>query len=480
MKRVFKNTFKIAFIIAVVFLVFLSVISGVGGNAYAAFAESSYSNVLDDLRKDSEFRVDDFPAYDDDYRIYVINIAEGEKGNLYVYTYQPCQLSRPLSATHLNMSLTDSVNDTEIYGLTKLNETGVFVKYRVQGVTVASNKSLRYYNISSIYREYINGIDDIPSSNDNIINEKAFPVAKLYYVMTQQDGSVVYSLDATYVVQIINPVSSYLTIENSDSGYNSGLGPFANNYRKWQYTDLHYVAFSTDWDIDRLISATVYYSYCSGQLYDYDWTPWVDVKDGVEYGDAYETTVDLNYTESFDITHKDTWSIFTLSKHTYSWDKIYSVDDFYSTVCANSDYDKNGLKTVYETVSGREWVLMFAETERKEEKEDGAFGFIYYDTYFTKVDKVSVLRLEFETDGVVYNLGAVSDTVSNITYPSPNAPDNGDRLGFWEYIWYCIKALLNGTASNWEIFVAVATFVICGVLAALLASAVSAIVSVFK
>ena len=75
--------------------------------------------------------------------------------------------------------------------------------------------------------------------------------------MTQQDGTIVYNLDPTYVVQIIDPVSSYITVENSSMSGNVSLW---GSYRKYRYTDMHYVAFSTDWDIDRLVSATVHYT----------------------------------------------------------------------------------------------------------------------------------------------------------------------------------------------------------------------------
>ena len=469
---------KIKYILAAAAVILLAAITALSSGAqFARAAASSYSDVLDDLRKDSSFNVDDFPALDDDYRIYLIQIAEGEKGDLFVYTYQPCQLSRPLTATHLNMSLTDNVNDTELYGLTLLNETGVFVKYRVQGVTVRSNTSLRYYNISSIYRNYIEGIDDKPNSNNNV-SEKAFPVGKLFYVMTQQNGSIAYNLDPKFVVQIINPVSSYITVENSDTGINTGLGLW-NNYRKWQYTDLHYVAFSTDWDIDRLISATVHYSYCSGVVEDYDWL-WWNVKDSVKYGEPDETTVNLECTESYDVTHKNLWSVFTLGKHTYTWDKIYSVNDFCADVGKNTSYDEGTLNAVRDTVAGREWVLMFSATERKVEK-DSSLGFIYYDTYFTKVDEVTVLRLEFESDGIVYNLGAVSDKVSNSTYPEPtdtNNPDDGEQ-GFFEYLWHCIKAFFTGTATVKETVIAVAALLVGLVLVCVLGYIITALISIF-
>lgn len=422
MKRTNKLIYALAAVIVAIMLI-TSIIAG-GGADYVRAATSAYSNVLDDLRKDANFNVNDFPAHADDYRLYVIQIGEGANGDLFLYTYQPCQSSLPLTATHINMSLTDSVNDTELYDLELINATGVFAKYRVKGVTVRSNTVLRYYNISSIYRAWIEGIDD-PPDTDNTINEKAFPVGKLFYVMTQQDGTIVYNLDPTYVVQIIDPVSSYITVENSSMSGNVSLW---GSYRKYRYTDMHYVAFSTDWDIDRLVSATVHYFYCPGEFTDNDFL-WWDINSWTKYGDPVETNAELECTESYDVEYKNLWTVFTLSKHNYTWDKIYSVDDFCKDVAANTKYDDITLNAVQDKVSGREWVLLFNTTERREERENNA-GFIYRKTYFTKVENVRVLRLEFESDGIFYNLGAVSDAVSS---PYPEEPDEKDPT-FWEWL----------------------------------------------
>ena len=188
------------------------------------------------------------------------------------------------------------------------------------------------------------------------------------------------------------------------------------------------VAFSTDWDIDRLVSATVHYSYCPGEFTDNDFL-WWDINSWTKYGDPVETNAELECTESYDVEYKNLWTVFTLSKHNYTWDKIYSVDDFCKDVAANTKYDDITLNAVQDKVSGREWVLLFNTTERREERENNA-GFIYRKTYFTKVENVRVLRLEFESDGIFYNLGAVSDAVSS---PYPEEPDEKDPT-FWEWL----------------------------------------------
>ena len=74
------------------------------------YAETaSYTDVLDDLRKDENFSPALYPEVADDYSLQVIQIAESQDRELFVYVYQPCQIVYPLVATDINMSLSDKV-----------------------------------------------------------------------------------------------------------------------------------------------------------------------------------------------------------------------------------------------------------------------------------------------------------------------------------------------------------------------------------
>ena len=48
-----------------------------------------YTNVMEDLEKDNSFKLEDYPAVEDDYSLQVIQIAESVNGELFVYVYQP-------------------------------------------------------------------------------------------------------------------------------------------------------------------------------------------------------------------------------------------------------------------------------------------------------------------------------------------------------------------------------------------------------
>ena len=88
-----KNERKI-YIWVVILLVLLAVILPVWANSQARIAyaaEATYSNVLDDLEKDSTFNAEDYPAIDDgsaeSKTLKLIQIAESTSKELFLYIY---------------------------------------------------------------------------------------------------------------------------------------------------------------------------------------------------------------------------------------------------------------------------------------------------------------------------------------------------------------------------------------------------------
>ena len=143
-----------------VMIVCLLVALSAGGRCIpSAFADTGeYTSAITDLQKSENFNAADYPSKANDYSIQVIQIAESTRGELFVYTYQPCQEATKITATKINMSLSDSPDGTKFYALTLLKSDGVFCKYKVDLFAV-SGTSTRYYNITSIYRKFISGID---------------------------------------------------------------------------------------------------------------------------------------------------------------------------------------------------------------------------------------------------------------------------------------------------------------------------------
>ena len=110
----------------------------------------------------------------------MIQIAESEDKELFIYTYQPCARMNVLTATKVNMAAAKKVDSMKMYDLTLLSSEGVFCKYKVNDFTVL-DKDVRYYNISSIYRNYIEGIDtDAVADSDNNVVGKSFAVGQVW------------------------------------------------------------------------------------------------------------------------------------------------------------------------------------------------------------------------------------------------------------------------------------------------------------
>ena len=419
-----QNTYlQIAFAICAVIVFFIFLLPGFG--AVNVRAETSAgtvydnSSVLKDLQKSSDFNLADYPEQANDYSIYVIQVAESEKGLLYLYTYQPCQNKTPLIATQINMSLAESVTGTQLYDLQQVSTNGVFAKYLVKGVTV-NNDPIRYYNITSIYRDWDEKLDG-KSENNNTKNGKAFAVRNVYYVVTE-NGQLHYYRKPTYVINILNPYVDFLTYSNNAPGILPSV-PTLYGSNTLDMFDAHYIAFSTDWDIDKLLSADVSYYYKSataevGKLFGF-----VDVSPSAEYGEEHSQTVTLNYDDVFSF---EGYGHYVFRKNKYSWNRIQSVAEFISTEEYLTDETKTNLQ-------GKQWVLRFTETERTQTQTDWVGGaYTNYRVDWTVVDRVTILRLEFETDGVIYNLGAVSDIVSG-----DSLPGNQDVVApktFWTWL----------------------------------------------
>ena len=427
----------------IVFIILLMlVIAVIGGRGInSAFADTSnYSDVLSDLREDNSFDISAYPDAPRDYSIRVIQIAESTTGELFLYTYQPCQNVRKLIATEINMSLTDKMggkldNGEELspadrpksYKLELLNSDSVFCKYKVKDFNV-SRDNIRYYNIASIYRDYIDGIDK-QTGNDNTINSVSFKVGKLYVAITD-NGTVKYYCTERDVITVTD---KYL-----------GFMRYTEGYWLWRDAcDSHYVAFSTDWEIDYLYEAELTYFSRSVR---HTKTDYFTEKDEYKYGDNTEQPPVI--LSEFDTGHTTVTGIGGI-KHT--WSRIQSVSQFKETEELTDE--------VLNELKGKQWVLRFADTDYSRYLERDPFGtsVIGYTDYYTEVSNVTILRLKFEKNGEVYNLGVVDNRQTGGDKPSNSKDDKG---GFWAYIWNCLVKLFTGKASVWETVVAVLTLVV--------------------
>lgn len=144
-------------------LVFLAVINTIffteGQKSFEVKAEGIiYTNVLEDLRKDTSFDPGNYPAKADDYSLKIIQLAETVNKELFVYVYQPSGSKVKASSVNLSTEANDKISYRN-YKLTLTSESGTLFKYKVQNFSVKS-ESARYYAISSVYRPFDENIDD--------------------------------------------------------------------------------------------------------------------------------------------------------------------------------------------------------------------------------------------------------------------------------------------------------------------------------
>lgn len=432
-------------IFVIVAMLFVNIFSSLLGMTTIAFAEETvYSDVMEDLQRDETFSIDDYPADSYNNSLQVIQIAESADKELFIYVYQPSGQEGDLRATSINIS-TDNLptnDDDELsfmnYSLEYLNSYYTLFKYKVQNFEV-SDAETRYYNISSIYRAWDENLDD-PTGNDNTISEKAFAVGK-FYTLETIDGETVYSCTSQETVEITDKYVGSIRYTNGFVFHVDAC-------------DSHYVAFSTDRRIEKLLEADVTYLSQSFELKGSIGGGMImsianetSSDDKYEYGEVEENYVTLRYDEFVEV--REGW----LVKKEYSWNRIQSIDEFVTNL------DEEGIElteTTLDNLESMQWVLRFAETDYNYSLSVGTPTPTQSESG-TIVTDVTILRLKFEVDGKVYNLGVIDDKTS-----SDNIPDNDwEGQGNW-FVW-----LIEQIANWFNSLALILKILVCVVLALL-------------
>lgn len=387
-----KIVLSIVLIVAILFLISF----GPAKIAYAADNVSG-SDVLQDLHTDESFDESNYPSDYNDYSLKLIQIAETTEKELVVYVYQPSGIKKDYKATSINISTT--IND-EIsyhnYKLSFLNSSGVFYKYRVDEFIV-KDEPVRYYAISSIYRAFDDTVDE-QASGGNQITEVDFEVARQYCFGSVNGNSYVNCVDLETIVV----TSKFVGFVRYPNGFKFCVSS----------CDSHFVAFDTDKPIDKLLEADVYYT-----TQQYVWQSALGTGAQEYFKDKSDEYAYLKYTDKVEHTGDG------LFAGTYKWDRIQSVDAFVASVDFEKEVYSGAIIDVKiaskitdeakQELQSKKWVLRFAETPY--ELSGGVSGTTTERS--TIVGDVTILRLKFETDGVVYNLGVIDNKQSGSRDP---------------------------------------------------------------
>ena len=368
--------------------------------------EVTYSNVLDDLKKDNNFNPADYPDVPDDYSLQVIQIAEGENGELFLYVYQPIFPYRNDKASYINIAFQDQRDpDVDLkynrYSLTFLNSNGALCKYLINDCTVV-NETVRYYSVAAIYRPYIEGVDKSSEAIDFKQHVK-YEVGKLWI-------SCFYNNELSYGCFDIDTVDVEITA-SGDVYYKDGLqGLYLSACNS------HYFAFKVgNYSITDIFDADITYD-----LIPYSHTVLSDPK----IDDSRETISKDSETiyKSQEVTFEPTG----LFGKKATWKRIQTVTEFLTDAKAqNKEFDSVEL----EGINAAQFVFRVAETDyfTTPDYVNGNHLYRYY-----RLANSGVLRLHFATESGVYNLGAVSDLVGTDGMSDTKDDPSADLKEWWE------------------------------------------------
>ena len=383
LKRVLKKVISFA-------LILITLSGGVIASALTVSAVSiesgdkQYSNVLDDLKRDSTFDTSKYSDNENDNSVKLIQIAESTDNHLFLYVYQPCDAKIDLKCTkvsiHVGYSINGSDLDPEIFDLKLVSTEGVFDKYLVEGFE-SPDEPFRYYNVVALYREYNHAVDgDSISGSDT--NEKSFSVGQQWCVYTL-NGHLVYEMNTFETIQLDCKFSG-----NVELGTGVTLGGLLGSF---EFNDLWFYAFdSDDYIIEKVFEAKMTY-----KQRDMWWSTGSDPN----YNDWSDPLYsELDYREI--IEHEAPG----LYGKKYSFNQIISTDEFIKQ-CV--DQEINLPEDVLDELDKSRFVFCFALTEKK------VLGGGYTTQIFKKdIGYTGVLQIKFQDiTGNIYDLGAVTDLI---------------------------------------------------------------------
>ena len=252
-------------------------------------------------------------------------------------------------------------------------------------------------------------------------------MGKIFKVETI-DGNISYDERKINTIEILNPFAGYLEFLDHQS-----LTQWF--FEVYPLTHAHFIAFDTDFPIDKLKEADIFYT---TQSYTFQ-----DLGNKWTYGEKSELQYKpLTSEDEFDVNVSDGW--FSAK---FTWDKIQSSKEFKNNYTLSSEAQKELDKT--------KWVLVFLTTPFTRSEKGSLSGHIIEEKG-TRVSDVTILRLKFVTAGKTYNLGAVSDKVTESDRPSGGAKD----LGWLDLLCKWLEQVTGVPAWVWKIIICALPFVI--------------------
>ena len=398
--------------IALVLIVFVSTLFTAFFPATPAKADEytvTYSNVLDDLKADSNFDETAYPAYT--YKdaqsngiklLDVISIGENQSGELFLYVYNPTKADLNITASQISMYCAFASSPKEfspqLYDLSLLSSEGVFDKYLVKNFTIQAEPQ-RYYNIVEISRPFNLTIDT--SIENGTTDDKAIPVGKQWCCYFYND-ELIYEMATFNVLEITPTLNGNVFYKNGITwGSLVGISSSCN---------AHFFAFNCEnYIVEHIYDADLTYNYRDVSSF-YNG---LKGEDEPEYGKFSSRTITLY--DSDKVTYEGSG----LFSKEYSWNRIMTAEKFIENFEGQGGVLNETSKDILQK---SQWVFAFVETEYKKNPANDSWG--SYWEYYTDVADVDILRVHFmDNTGKYYNLGVVGDKTTADNIPDGEAND---------------------------------------------------------
>lgn len=382
-----------------------------------ADGDSKYTTVTEDLNNiTSGFDKSNYPAKEGDYSLNLLTLAVNKSNELLVYVYQPAASENYL-ATSINID--KDGNGANKYKMSLIDHNEVFFKYKVDGLKIAYSDRSQTIEVVSIFRKFIKGIDKNASTeSDNTILEVSFSVAQK---ITIKNGVVSECKD----VEVIKVLEKYVGFIRYDTD-----SYFAGLWGGGKCVDSHFVAFTTDHDIDLVLSARLsFYTQDITKTVKEHSSPMHSTDSSTKGGNKVNKVIELNRGQIVQNTDK--------SKTTYKYNRVQTVDEFLSA----EDVKEEGSFGIFK------WSQDRLDSTAKQELKNKQFILRFYESNYshlklipvehwklpscllssseykyTQVSEVTLLTLEFERSGIRFKLNAVDNVQTGSDKPIGEGP----------------------------------------------------------
>lgn len=482
-----KRKDKILFSIVTTLLIFLMGVAFTSNAAYVSEQsftnESGIENDLYNCKLDiSDYKAMNSSSYNRfDVILITEAVADDNSSINYIYVYNPYQNPSNYQVTLFTYNINNkNINTTGLL----VDKTDTIAKYKVDtNITYYDNiTETRKYNISSLMINNIETCIDFTCT----INQKNKTISQEfdgYIFITEKDFVDIIPCDSLYYIGSSYKDTSYAS-KSSDEFYQQQSPSQSLGIRgTMMISQFFFLNFDSNKDIDKINEIDVKYKVYSGRVRDY--INGVGSTDELHknYPESYNNLVQ-DYSKGRTISKEQTkinyeYANSSLIDYTYTNKESYNLKTFYTTKNDGSRYDTfpdlfnhyssttklSSGKTLKESFNRQCSLLVDALPMRVDYNTVLAGYNFYYNKY--KMTDLEVVRINFTTDGVTYNLKANSGELIDSETPAPIDPSDSNNTtndnkeeSLWDLLLKALKNLLFNHTSKFFMLIAIAVVII--------------------